>query len=284
MKTIRVGKFILGGQGRPLFVIAGPCVIENEAMVLRTAAKLAEICEDLAIPFIFKCSFDKANRTAGDSFRGPGLKRGLAILAKVKKRLGVPVLTDVHEIAQCKPASEVCDVLQIPAFLCRQTDLIQAAARTGRCVNVKKGQFLAPSDMRNAIQKITAVGGRSILLTERGSSFGYNNLVADMRSLPIMREFGWPVVFDATHSVQSPGGGGKFTSGDRRMAPVLARAAVAAGCDGVFFEAHPNPDRALSDAANQLPLSEVGPLLEILCNIQSVLAINRGIRQNSHGG
>jgi 2-dehydro-3-deoxyphosphooctonate aldolase (KDO 8-P synthase) len=284
MKTIRVGKFILGGQGRPLFVIAGPCVIENEAMVLRTAAKLAEICEDLAIPFIFKCSFDKANRTAGDSFRGPGLKRGLAILAKVKKRLGVPVLTDVHEIAQCKPASEVCDVLQIPAFLCRQTDLIQAAARTGRCVNVKKGQFLAPSDMHNAIQKITAVGGRSILLTERGSSFGYNNLVADMRSLPIMREFGWPVVFDATHSVQSPGGGGKFTSGDRRMAPVLARAAVAAGCDGVFFEAHPNPDRALSDAANQLPLSEVGPLLEILCNIQSVLAINRGIRQNSHGG
>jgi 2-dehydro-3-deoxyphosphooctonate aldolase (KDO 8-P synthase) len=273
MKIIQVGKLTLGGAGAPLFVIAGPCVIENERMVMQTAETLGEICADLHVPLIFKSSYDKANRTAGDSFRGPGLKRGLAILAKVKKKFGILILTDVHEVVQCKPAAEVADVLQIPAFLCRQTDLIQAAARTKRCVNVKKGQFLAPQDMRNAIEKIIAVGGRSIMLTERGSSFGYNNLVADMRSLAIMRKFGWPVVFDATHSVQMPGGGGKFTSGDRRMAPVLARAAVAAGCDGIFFEAHPNPDRALSDAANQLPLSQVEALLKML------LAIHRLIHQ-----
>jgi 2-dehydro-3-deoxyphosphooctonate aldolase (KDO 8-P synthase) len=273
MRAIRVGKLTLGDKNASLFVIAGPCVIENERMVLQTAGGLGEICADLAVPLIFKCSYDKANRTAGDSFRGPGLKRGLAILARVKKEFGLPILTDVHEVAQCKPAAEVADVLQIPAFLCRQTDLIQAAARAKRCVNVKKGQFLAPYDMRNAIDKITAVGGKSIMLTERGSSFGYNNLVADMRSLAIMREFGWPVVFDATHSVQSPGRGGKFTSGDRRMAPVLARAAVAAGCDGIFLEAHPDPDRALSDAATQLPLSQVKALLKML------LAIHRLIRQ-----
>ena len=278
MRTLRVGKLTLGGRNAPLFVIAGPCVIENEAMVLRTAGTLTEICDELGIPFIFKCSFDKANRTAGDSFRGPGLKRGLAVLAKVKKRLGVAILTDVHEAAQCQPVAEVCDVLQIPAFLCRQTDLIQAAARTRRCVNVKKGQFLAPWDMRNAVDKITAVGGHSILLTERGSSFGYGNLVVDMRSLAILRELGWPVVFDATHSVQMPGGGGKFTIGDRRMAPVLARAAVAAGCDGIFFETHPDPGRALSDAANQLPLSQAKPLLKML------LAIHRLIQQYPNGG
>lgn len=274
MKTIRAGKLTLGGKYAPLFVIAGPCVIENEAMVMRTAEALAEICDDLALPFIFKCSYDKANRTAGDSFRGPGLKRGLAVLVKVKKKLGVPVLTDVHEIEHCKPAAEVADVLQIPAFLSRQTDLIQAAARTKRCINVKKGQFLAPWDMRNAIEKIEAAGGKNIMLTERGSAFGYNNLVADMRSLAIMREFGWPVVFDATHSVQMPGGGrgGKETGGDRRMATVLARAAVAAGCDGIFFEAHPNPSKARSDAASQLPLSQVKKLLETLRRIRSVVA------------
>ena len=274
MKTIHVGNLSLGGKNKPLFVIAGPCVIENETMVMRTAETLAEICDDLKLPFIFKCSYDKANRTARDSFRGPGLKRGLAILAKVKKKLGVPILTDVHQIDHCRPAAEVADVLQIPAFLCRQTDLVQAAARTKRCVNVKKGQFLAPWDMRNVIDKITVAGGRSIILTERGSSFGYNNLVADMRSIAMLREFGWPVVFDATHSVQMPGGGraGKETGGDRRMAPVLARAAVAAGCDGIFFEAHPNPDRALSDAANQLPLSQVKRLLEKLCEIHQVVA------------
>ena len=273
MKTIRVGNLSLGGKNAPLFVIAGPCVIENEAMVLKTAEILSEICDDLGLPFVFKCSYDKANRTARDSFRGPGLKRGLAILAKVKKRFGVPILTDVHEIEHCRPAAEVVDVLQIPAFLCRQTDLVQAAARTKRCLNVKKGQFLAPWDMRNAIDKITAVGGRNIILTERGSSFGYNNLVADMRSIALMREFGWPVVFDATHSVQMPGGGraGKETGGDRRMAPVLARAAVASGCDGVFLETHLNPETAKSDAANQLPLSQIRPLLENLRDIHEII-------------
>ncbi|MGA2603010.1 MAG: 3-deoxy-8-phosphooctulonate synthase [Verrucomicrobiia bacterium] len=273
MNTVRAGKLTLGGKRKPLFIIAGPCVIENEKMTLQIAGTLAEICDDLDLPLIFKASYDKANRTARDSFRGPGLKRGLAVLAKVKRQFGLPILTDVHEITHCHPAAEVADVLQIPAFLCRQTDLIQAAARTKRCINVKKGQFLAPWDMRNVIDKITAVGGRNILLTERGSSFGYNNLVADMRSLAILREFGWPVVFDATHSVQMPGGGqgGKVTGGDRRMAVVLARAAVAAGCDGVFFEAHPNPHRARSDAANQLPLPEVKALLQTLRDIHAVV-------------
>jgi 2-dehydro-3-deoxyphosphooctonate aldolase (KDO 8-P synthase) len=270
MKTVRAGKLTLAGDRAPLFVIAGPCVIENEAMVMRTAETLAEICDDLDLPFIFKCSYDKANRSAGDSFRGPGLKRGLAVLAKVKRELGVPILTDVHEIAHCKPAAEVADVLQIPAFLCRQTDLIQAAARTKRGVNVKKGQFLAPHDAGNVIEKIEAAGNRNIMLTERGSSFGYNNLVVDMRGLAIMRGFGYPVVFDATHSVQMPGG--KVTGGDRRMAPLLARAAVAAGCDGVFLEAHPNPGNAKSDAANQLPLAQVKSLLRTLRDIHALVA------------
>jgi len=274
MKTIRVGNLTLGGKRAPLFVIAGPCVIENEKIVLQTAEALANICQDLDLSLIFKASYDKANRTARDSFRGPGLKRGLAILKKVKRQFDLPILTDVHEIAHCQPVAEVADVLQIPAFLCRQTDLIQAAARTRRCVNVKKGQFLAPWDMRNVIAKITAVGGRSILLTERGSSFGYNNLVADMRSLPLLREFGWPVVFDATHSVQMPGGGpsGKITVGDRRMALVLARSAVAAGCDGIFLETHPHPDRARSDAANQLPLGDVKSLLKTLRDIHGLMS------------
>ncbi len=269
MNTVHVGKLTLGGKRAPLFVIAGPCVIENEKMTLQTAETLGEICSELRLPLIFKVSYDKANRTAGASFRGPGLARGLAVLAKVKRKFGLPILTDVHEVLHCQPVAEVADVLQIPAFLCRQTDLIQAAARTKRCVNAKKGQFLAPWDMRNVIEKITAAGGRDIMLTERGSSFGYNNLVADMRSLAIMREFGWPVVFDATHSVQMPGGGqgGKITGGDRRMAVVLARAAVAAGCDGIFLETHPSPDRALSDAANQLPLREVKALLQTLRDI-----------------
>ena len=270
MKTIRAGNLELGHRHAPLFVIAGPCVIENESMVMRTAETLAEICAELKLPFIFKCSYDKANRTANDSFRGPGLRRGLAILAKVKKKLRVPILTDVHEITHCKPAAEIADVLQIPAFLCRQTDLIQAAARTKRCINVKKGQFLAPVDARHAIAKIEAVGNHNIMLTERGSSFGYNNLVVDMRGLAIMRELGYPVVFDATHSVQLPGAGG-YTGGDRRMAPVLARAAVAAGCDGVFLEAHPNPARAKSDAANQLPLSQVKDLLRTLRDLHAVV-------------
>lgn len=271
---IRVGKLTLGGNNAPLFVIAGPCVIESESLVLNTAEKLAAICGDLGLPLIFKCSYDKANRTAGDSFRGPGLKRGLAILAKVKRQTGLPILTDVHEVAQCQPAAEAADVLQIPAFLCRQTDLIEAAARTKRCVNVKKGQFLAPADMRHAVAKIVAAGGKNIILTERGSTFGYNNLVVDMRSLAIMRTFGWPVVFDATHSVQMPGMG-KVTGGDRRMVPVLARAAVAAGCEGVFLETHPSPDKARSDAANQLPLGEVKALLRTLKEIYAVVCSHR---------
>ena len=272
MNTIHVAKLSLGGKRAPLFVIAGPCVIENEKMALQIAEALGDICSELQLPLIFKASYDKANRTARNSFRGPGLTRGLAVLAKVKRRFDLPILTDVHEIAHCQPAAEVADVLQIPAFLCRQTDLVQAAARTKRCVNVKKGQFLAPWDMRNVIEKITAVGGRNIMLTERGSSFGYSNLVADMRSLVMMREFGWPVVFDATHSVQMPGGGqgGNVTGGDRRMAVVLARAAVAAGCDGIFLETHPNPDRALSDAANQLPLSQMKALLRVLRDLHAI--------------
>ena len=263
MNTIRAGKLTLGGKKPPLFVIAGPCVIENESMVMKTAETLAD--QSATISACRSSSSAVTTRPTAPHatvFAVPGLKRGLAILAKVKRKFGLPILTDVHEIDHCKPAAEVADVLQIPAFLCRQTDLVQAAARTKRCVNVKKGQFLAPWDMRNVIDKITAAGGRNIMLTERGSSFGYNNLVADMRSIVMMREFGWPVVFDATHSVQMPGGGqgGKVTGGDRRMAPVLARAAVAAGCDGIFLEAHPNPGKAKSDAASQLPLSQVKAL------------------------
>jgi len=272
MNSIRVGGLKLGGKRAPLFIIAGPCVIEGEAMVLRIAATLARACRQLGLPYIFKASYDKANRTAGGSFRGLGMDDGLAVLAKAKREVGVPVLTDVHGPEQCAPVAEVCDVLQIPAFLCRQTDLVEAATRTGKCVNVKKGQFLAPGDMKNVVAKITAAGGKSILLTERGASFGYNNLVADMRSLPIMRALGWPVVFDATHSTQMPGGAGTASGGDRRMGPVLARAAVATGsCDGVFLETHPDPDQAMSDAATQLPLRDVPALLRQLRDLHQLV-------------
>ncbi len=276
MKTIRIGSLKLGGKNTSLFFIAGPCVIENESLVLRTATKLRDISEQLKIPLIFKSSYDKANRSAGKSFRGLGFAKGLSILAKVKRETGLPILTDIHTVDECKSVAEVADVLQVPAFLCRQTDLLHAAAKTKRCVNVKKGQFMAPGDMCNVTAKIEEVGGQNILLTERGTTFGYNNLVVDYRSLPIMRKLGWPVVFDATHSVQSPGGGGTFTSGDRKMAPILARAAVAAGCDGVFFETHPQPDRAQSDAANQLPLSIISDLIKSLLDIDKVVRpINR---------
>jgi 2-dehydro-3-deoxyphosphooctonate aldolase (KDO 8-P synthase) len=272
MNTIRVGKLRLGGKRAPLFIIAGPCVIENETMALRIADTLARACQRLGLPYVFKASYDKANRTSSGSFRGLGLDAGLGVLAKVKERVGVPVLTDVHGPAECAPVAEVADILQIPAFLCRQTDLVEVAARTGKCVNVKKGQFLAPGDMRNVVAKITAAGGRSILLTERGASFGYNNLVADMRSLPIMRALGWPVVFDATHSTQMPGAAGTASGGDRRMGPVLARAAVATGsCDGVFLETHPQPDKALSDAATQLSLAEVPALLKVLRDLRELV-------------
>ena len=244
-----------------LTVIAGPCVIENEKLCLGVASAVQRTCEQLGIFYVFKSSFDKANRSSAKSFRGPGLEAGLEILAKVRERVGVPVLTDIHTEAQAAVAGEVVDVLQIPAFLCRQTDLLEAAAITGRIVNLKKGQFLSPAEMGLAVEKVKAAGGEKILLTERGTTFGYNNLVTDMRSIPIMKKFGCPVIFDATHSVQLPGGGGDRSGGQREFAPVLARAALAAGAHGIFMETHPRPDRALSDGPNMIPLTEMPALL-----------------------
>jgi 2-dehydro-3-deoxyphosphooctonate aldolase (KDO 8-P synthase) len=269
MREIAVGKTKFG---RKFFVIAGPCVVETEAITMKTAATMQKMCADLRIPFIFKASYDKANRTSARTFRGRGMKFGLQVLSKVKEKLGVLVLTDVHNLHEIAPVAEVVDVLQIPAFLCRQTDLVQAAGRTGKCVNVKKGQFVAPWNMRGIVEKIEMVGNRNILITERGASFGYNNLVADMRSIPIMQEIGYPVVFDATHSVQLPGGGGTFTSGDWKMAPVLARAAVAAGANGIFLETHPNPAKALSDGPNMIPLKQMRGLLKLLKELHDTVA------------
>ena len=239
------------GPGHPLLLIAGPCVIEGEAQTLAAARKVADVAQRHGLPAVFKCSFDKANRTGGKSFRGPGLTQGLRVLARVKQETGLPVLTDVHEVAQCAPAAEVADVLQIPAFLCRQTDLLLAAGATGRAVNVKKGQFLAPSDMKNVVAKLLEAGCRDVLLTERGATFGYHDLVVDFRGLIAMRKFA-PVCFDATHSVQQPGGEGDRTGGDRTLAPPLARAAAAVGIDALFCEVHEDPDRALSDGPNSL--------------------------------
>jgi 2-dehydro-3-deoxyphosphooctonate aldolase (KDO 8-P synthase) len=239
------------GPGHPLLLIAGPCVIEGEAQTLAAARKVADVAQRHGLPAVFKCSFDKANRTSGKSFRGPGLTEGLRVLARVKQETGLPVLTDVHEVAQCAPAAEVADVLQIPAFLCRQTDLLLAAGGTGRAVNVKKGQFLAPADMGNAVAKLLEAGCRDVLLTERGATFGYHDLVVDFRGLIAMRKFA-PVCFDATHSVQKPGGQGDRTGGDRTLAPPLARAAAAVGIDALFCEVHEDPDRALSDGPNSL--------------------------------
>jgi 2-dehydro-3-deoxyphosphooctonate aldolase (KDO 8-P synthase) len=266
MHEVKVGNLTLGGAHRH-FLIAGPCVIESEQLALETAARIAEIARAVNMPYIFKSSYDKANRSSIRSFRGPGLKDGLAVLRKVKEQVGVPVLTDVHSEEDTKPAAEVADILQIPAFLCRQTDLLTAAAKTGRVVNVKKGQFLSPWEMANVIKKLEESGTSSIVVTERGSSFGYNNLVVDMRSLPVLRGFGYPVVFDATHSVQLPGGGGDQSSGQREFVVPLASAAAAAGCDGFFMEVHPNPDAALSDGPNMVPLSQLKPLLERLMRI-----------------
>lgn len=257
----------------PFIVVAGPCVIESEDLCLRIAERLRKICDGLGLALIFKASYDKANRTSGRSFRGPGLEAGLAILARVRGQLQVPLLTDVHTVEETKTAAAVVDCLQIPAFLCRQTDLVQAAARTGKIVNLKKGQFLAPIEMRQVVEKARQAGGRHLLLTERGTTFGYHNLVADMRAVPILRENGCPVLFDATHSVQLPGAGGTSSSGQRRFAPVLARAAVAAGADGVFFETHPDPDRALSDGPNSLPLEEVPGLLNTLLRIREIVRV-----------
>jgi 2-dehydro-3-deoxyphosphooctonate aldolase (KDO 8-P synthase) len=255
---------------RRLFLIAGPCVIESEKLCLDIAQSLKKTCARLGVTYIFKASFDKANRTSGKSFRGIGIEAGLEVLAKVQQTVGVPVLTDVHTAAQAVVAGEVVDVLQIPAFLCRQTDLIEAAVLTGRIVNVKKGQFLSPAEMGQVVKKAVDAGGKRILVTERGTTFGYNNLVADMRSMPILRRSGFPVVFDATHSVQLPGGGGNKSSGQREFAPVLARCAVVAGADGVFVETHPKPDAALSDGPNMIPLSEMPGLIAGLVKLRAI--------------
>ena len=259
------------GLDRPFFLIAGPCVVESEQLQVDVAGKLQEIARSLDIPFIFKSSYDKANRSSGKSFRGPGMEQGLEILAKVKKTLGVPVLTDVHTEDEVPKVAQVVDVLQTPAFLCRQTDFIHAVARAGRPVNIKKGQFLAPGDMKNVVDKAReASGADNIMVCERGVSFGYNNLVSDMRSLAIMRETGAPVVFDATHSVQLPGGQGTSSGGQREMVPVLARAAIAVGVAGVFMETHPDPAKALSDGPNAVPLKHMKALLETLQSLDAV--------------
>jgi len=253
------------GLSRPLFLIAGPCVIESQQMAMDTAGKLKEICSELNIPFIYKSSYDKANRSSGKSFRGFGLDAGLKILSEVKAQLGVPVLTDVHSVEEIAPVAAVVDVLQTPAFLCRQTDFIHAVARSGRPVNIKKGQFLSPWDMQNVVEKAREASGQdNIMVCERGASFGYNNLVSDMRSLAVMRNTGCPVVFDATHSVQLPGGQGTVSGGQREFVPVLARAAVAAGISGLFMETHPNPSQALSDGPNAFPLGHLKALLQTL--------------------
>ena len=256
----------LTSDRRP-FLISGPCVIESEALCLEIAQTLAKVCRTLGVAYVFKASYDKANRTSAHSFRGPGLAEGLAILQRIRQKVGVPVLTDVHTEAQALQAAEVVDILQIPAFLCRQTDLIAVAAQTGRIVNLKKGQFLSPAEMGQVAQKAEEAGARQILLTERGTTFGYHNLVSDMRSIPILRKLGYPVIFDATHSVQLPGGGGDKSSGQREFAPVLARCAVAAGAQGLFFETHPEPDRALSDGPNMIPLREMPALLKSLLKV-----------------
>jgi 2-dehydro-3-deoxyphosphooctonate aldolase (KDO 8-P synthase) len=267
---VTIGSLTIGA-GHPLVLIGGPCAIESEGFILDLAARLRDITAKAGVPFIFKSSYDKANRTSIRSYRGPGLQAGLEILQKVKESLGVPVLSDVHAVEEVEPASEVLDVLQIPAFLCRQTDLVVAAAQTGKPVNVKKGQFLAPWDAQNIVEKIRATGNEAVLLTERGVSFGYNNLVADMRSLVVLRAFGVPVVFDATHSVQLPGGAGTASSGQREFVPYLARAAVATGCDALFMEIHPDPDHAPSDGPNMLRLDDLPALLAQVTRIDRIV-------------
>lgn len=257
------------GEGHPLFVVAGPCVIESEGHCLRMAERLAALTRELKIPFIFKASYDKANRTSVDSYRGPGLERGLAILARVKRESGVAVLTDVHETSQVRRVAEVCDVIQIPAFLSRQTDLLLAAGGTNAVVNIKKGQFLSPHDVRHAAEKVASTGNHRILLTERGVSFGYNNLVVDFRGVAIMREFGYPVILDVTHSLQLPGGEGKRSGGQPQYVETLARAGVAAGVNGLFMEVHDNPARALSDGANALDLKRFESLVKGLRDLGS---------------
>jgi 2-dehydro-3-deoxyphosphooctonate aldolase (KDO 8-P synthase) len=271
--AVAVGKVCFGNK-LPLALIAGPCALESHTHAFDMAAALKEIAARLGVGFVYKTSFDKANRTSGNSARGVGLHRALAVFAALRDELRVPVLTDVHEPDQCAPVAEVVDILQIPAFLCRQTDLLVAAAKTGRVVNVKKGQFLAPWDMANVVAKITGTGNRNVLVTERGVSFGYNTLVSDMRALPLLAKIGAPVIFDATHSVQQPGGQGASSGGERQFVPVLARAAVAVGVAGVFIETHQKPDKAPSDGPNMIPLKEMEPLLARLLQFDS-LAKNR---------
>ena len=273
MIQTRITETLVIGDQQPLALIAGPCVIESESFTLNMAEAIAKICARLQMPFIFKSSFDKANRSSLNGFRGSGMEEGLRILEKVKREIGVPVLTDIHESYQAKPVAEVVDVLQIPAFLCRQTDLLLAAAATGKAINVKKGQFLSPPEMKNVAKKLESGGARNILLTERGTTFGYNNLVVDFRSLPQMRSLGYPVVFDATHSVQMPGGLGEKSGGDRRYAPILARAAVAVGCDALFMEVHETPDTAPSDGANMIFLSDLEFILTQLLKLREITAV-----------
>lgn len=269
-KEVVVGDIRIGGAN-PLVLIAGPCVIESEASALRHAKALRAIARKVGIPFIYKASYDKANRTSVSSYRGPGIKKGLKILKRVKEELGVPVLSDVHSKEDVKEASRVLDIIQIPAFLCRQTDLILEVARTAKAVNIKKGQFLAPWDMKHVVKKIESVGNKKILLTERGVSFGYNTLVSDFRSLLIMKELGYPVVYDATHSVQSPGGMGEKSGGERKYIPYLAMASVTCGSDAIFLEVHEEPDSALSDGPNMVKLSELEGLLEKLLKIERIV-------------
>ena len=269
-KALRVGKVIIGGRD-PVFIL-GPCVIESEKFVWRMAKKIAEICAAEDIDFIFKASYDKANRTSVRSFRGVGVREGCEILSAIGRDLKIPVTTDIHSPAEAEIAGEKIDMLQIPAFLCRQTDLLRAAAETGRAINVKKGQFLAPWDVRNIAEKLIAFGNEKFCFTERGTSFGYNNLVADMRSLYWLRDAGYRVIFDATHSVQRPGGAGESTSGDGILAPALARAAMATGCDGIFMEVHENPSRALSDGPNQIPLKDLPKHLRVLKAIHAAVS------------
>ncbi len=265
---VKVGDAVFGGP--QLVLIAGPCVIESEDSCLRHATRIAEIARKAGFPYVFKSSFDKANRTSHASFRGPGLEAGLKILARVKREVGVPVLTDIHEASQAKYAAEVVDVIQIPAFLVRQTDLVYEAARTRAAINLKKGQFLAPGDMKSVVAKAEEAGSRRIMVTERGASFGYNNLVSDMRSLVVMRGFGYPVIFDATHSAQLPGGAGDRSGGQREFIPALARAAVATGIDGIFMEVHEDPDRALSDGPNSYRLDQLATLLDDLKRLHAI--------------
>ena len=272
MKLVQLNDITFGNPDH-FVLIAGPCVIESESSALRHAEQIANIAHELKISYVFKASYDKANRSSIDSFRGPGLKEGLRILSKIKKEFRLPILSDVHTVEEAEEAQEVLDILQVPAFLCRQTDLIQACARTKKIVNVKKGQFLSPWDMKNIVQKIESVGNHNILLTERGTSFGYQNLVSDFRSIPIMQSFGYPVVFDATHSVQLPGGLGTASGGQAEFIPILARCAVAAGVDALFMEVHENPSTAKSDGPNNLPLARLKNLLQILKQIRQAAPV-----------